>query len=97
MSGADVAPGGLVFYNVSHFYWYFIIFDGDRAIRPLTIIEPGHIQTHRRPPIVESKPRNVREAVTRVARLRSVEGSGIVGLGETLGSPWIPLPYGSAR
>jgi hypothetical protein len=56
MSGADVAPGGLVFYNVSHFYWYFIIFDGDRAIRPLTIIEPGHIRMHRRPPIVESKP-----------------------------------------
>jgi hypothetical protein len=36
-------------------------------------------------------PRNARKAVSGVARPQDIEGSGMAGLGETLGSPWIPL------
>jgi hypothetical protein len=31
-----------------------------------------------------------------MAHPQGIEGSGREGPGETLGSPWIPLPYGSA-
>jgi hypothetical protein len=38
--------------------------------------------------------RNSRKAVLRVACPQDIEGLGMAGPGETLGSPWIPLPYG---
>jgi hypothetical protein len=45
-----------------------------------------------RPPALRAgHPRNGRKAVSAVARLQSVEGSGMAGPEETLGSPWIPL------
>jgi hypothetical protein len=36
-------------------------------------------------------PRNGRKAVSGVVHPQGVEGSGMAGLGETFGSPWIPL------
>jgi hypothetical protein len=45
-----------------------------------------------RPPALQAgHPRNSHEAVSGVAHLQGVEGLSMVGLGETLGSPWIPL------
>jgi hypothetical protein len=38
------------------------------------------------------RPPNSRKAVWGVARPQGVERLGLAGPGETLGSPWIPLP-----
>jgi hypothetical protein len=42
-------------------------------------------------PYEKGYPRRKKMAVWGVARLQGVEGSGMVGLGKTLGSPWMPL------
>jgi hypothetical protein len=48
------------------------------------------IQGGRRRP--QAAPQTGHKAVWGVARPQVVEGSGMAGRGETLGSPWIPLP-----
>jgi hypothetical protein len=46
-----------------------------------------------RPPALQAgHPPNGLKAIWEVARPQGVEGSGMAGPGETLGSPWIPLP-----
>jgi hypothetical protein len=45
-----------------------------------------------RPPVLlVGHPRNVCKTVSGVARLRDVEGLGLAGPSDTLGSPWPPL------
>jgi hypothetical protein len=48
-----------------------------------------------RPPALQvDHPMNSCMAVSGVARLQGVKGSGMAGPGETLGSPWPPLAKG---
>jgi hypothetical protein len=50
------------------------------------------VEDGRRPPALRAgHPRNGRKAASGVARPQGVEGSGMAGPGETLGSPWIHL------
>jgi hypothetical protein len=50
------------------------------------------VEYGRRPPTLwAGHPRNGHKAVSGVARLRVIEGSGMAGPGETLGSPWPSL------
>jgi hypothetical protein len=50
------------------------------------------VEDSRRPPALQAgHSRNSHKAVSGVARPQGIEGLGMVGPGDTLGSPWIPL------
>jgi hypothetical protein len=55
-------------------------------------VSKGEENGRRLPALRAGYPPNGHKAVWGVARLQGLEGSGLAGLGETLGSPWIPLP-----
>jgi hypothetical protein len=60
--------------------------------RPVRCGVPKGVEDGCRLPVLQAgHPRNGCKAVSGVARLQGVEGLGMAGLGETLGSPWIPL------
>jgi hypothetical protein len=66
-------------------------FDGraDKAVR--RGVSKGVEDAHRLPALWVGHPQNGYKAVPSVARSHGVEGSGLAGLFETIGSPWIPL------
>jgi hypothetical protein len=70
---------------------------GDRPI--WRGVSKGEEDGRRPPTLWAGYSRNGHNAVLGVARLQGVEGLGMAGPGETLGSPWIPLvgDNGSAK
>jgi hypothetical protein len=55
-------------------------------------VSKGVEDGRRLPALQASYPRNDHKAVSRVACPQGIEQSRMAGLGETLKSPWIPLP-----
>jgi hypothetical protein len=63
------------------------------STRPVRCEVSKGVEDGRRPPALQADhPRNVRKAISGVARLQGVSGLVWASRGETLGRPWIPLP-----
>jgi hypothetical protein len=62
-------------------------------IRPVReVVSKGEEDGRRSPTLRAGHPPNGRKTIWGVAHLQGVEGLSMAGAGETLGSPWIPLP-----
>jgi hypothetical protein len=90
-SQARIMVALFVLLGVTWVFGFFAFFFTRRVRRGVS----KGVEDGRRPPALRGvHPRNGHKAVSVVARPQGVEGLGMGGPGETLGSPWIPLPYG---
>jgi hypothetical protein len=65
---------------------------GGMMVRPVRRGVPKGVSDGRRSPALRAgHPRNGHKAVSGMAHPQPVEGLGMAGPGQTLGSPWIPL------
>jgi hypothetical protein len=58
-------------------------------------VSKGVEDGRRLPALQVGHPRNSHKAVSGVSRPQGIDWLGMAGLGETLGSPWIPLAIGA--